>query len=70
MGELVNLRAARKRRERAAKEREAEENRARHGRTKADKQAEAAARERDAAALDGHRRPRLPLGPKAGDETP
>ena len=65
MGELVNLRAARKRRERAAKEREAEENR-----TKADKQAETAARERDATALDGHRRPRLPLGPKAGDETP
>jgi hypothetical protein len=56
MAELVNLRAARKRKERAEKERKAEENRAHHGRTGAQKKAETTARDRDAAALDGHRR--------------
>lgn len=56
MAEIVNLRAARKRKQRDEKERRAEENRARHGRTKVEKLAEAAERERGAAALDGHRR--------------
>lgn len=69
MAELVNLRAARKRKERAGKERKAEENRARHGRTKAERQAETAARDRDAAALDGHRRVH-PASRGGKDETP
>ena len=70
MAELVNLRLARKRRQRAEKERQAEENRARHGRAKAEIKAEAAGRERAAAALDGHRRepPAAPRGD--GNETP
>lgn len=55
MAEILNLRAARKRRDRAEKEREAERNRTLHGRTKAEKTAEAAERARSLALLDGHR---------------
>jgi hypothetical protein len=40
MGEVVNLRTARKARDRAAKASTAEANRARFGRTKAEKQAD------------------------------
>lgn len=55
MAEIVNLRIARKRRDRAEKEREAARNRALHGRTRAQKTAEAAERARSLALLDGHR---------------
>ena len=58
MGEVVNLRRARKARARGAAEAQAAANRAAFGRTKAEKQAiadETARRERD---LDGTRRER------------
>ena len=64
MAEIVNLRTARKRRDRAQKARKADENRVLHGRTKGDRAAEAAERERALARLDGHRRePAAPDGP-------
>lgn len=56
MGDVVNLRTARKQRDRAEDARKADENRARFGRTKAQKQAESKAAERDNTHLDGHRR--------------
>ncbi|PSM17811.1 MULTISPECIES: DUF4169 family protein [Nitratireductor] len=56
MAEIVNLRLARKRAERAAREKRASENRARHGRTKTEKQTEARTERTARAALDGHRR--------------
>ncbi|WP_187971506.1 DUF4169 family protein [Aquibium microcysteis] len=56
MGEVVNLRLFRKRTARAEKDRVAAENRALHGRSKADREADAAERQRTAALLDGHRR--------------
>lgn len=55
MGEIINLRAARKRRERAAKEAEAAANRRRFGRTKPDKVRECLEAERTRRALDGKR---------------
>lgn len=63
MAEIINLRMARKARDRTAAERKAAENRAKFGRTKAEKAAERAEVERKARALDGARR-------EAGDETP
>lgn len=60
MAEIVNLRTARKRKAREEKARAADENRTRHGLSKAQKLAHAAESARDAAALDGHRRERLP----------
>lgn len=62
MADIVNLRSVRKRKAREEKERKAEENRVRHGRSRVDKLAQRAERDRDAAALDGHRRER-PSGP-------
>lgn len=62
MAEIVNLRTARKRRDRAEKERKADENRVLHGRTRAEKDALATERDRERAALDGHRR-----SPVSGD---
>ncbi|MBL8583126.1 MAG: DUF4169 family protein [Rhizobiaceae bacterium] len=56
MGEVVNLRLARKQKARAVREREAEEARILHGRGKAQKQAEASRRDKADAYLDGHRR--------------
>jgi len=56
VGELVNLRRVRKQRDRAEASRQAEENRARFGRSKADKQTEAAEIQRRDTVLDGHRR--------------
>jgi hypothetical protein len=56
MADLVNLRMARKRRERADKARAAEESRILHGRTRTERLAEAATRERTASTLDAHRR--------------
>ncbi|WEX11374.1 DUF4169 family protein [Chelativorans sp. AA-79] len=56
MGEVVNLRLMRKRKVRADKERLAEENRARHGRTRADREAERLNKAFGTARLEAHRR--------------
>lgn len=58
MGEVVNLRMARKRSSRAEKERIAAENRALHGRSRADRKADDAERLREAMRLEGHLRDR------------
>lgn len=56
MAEIVNLRMARKARNRAADKARAEENRARHGRTRAGREAGDAESTRLARTLDGARR--------------
>lgn len=56
MAEIVNLNRARKARARADAQKTAEANRARFGRTKAEKQAEAAEQARRNALLDGVKR--------------
>lgn len=56
MVEIVNLRQARKKKARAGKEAEAATNRARFGRTKAEKQVEAAKKSIEDKRLDGHKR--------------
>lgn len=56
MGEVVNLRRARKAKVRAEKELTATANRALHGRTKAERQAEETERARAERTLDGARR--------------
>lgn len=56
MGEIINLRQARKAKARDDKARTAEENRARHGRTKAEKQVDRLSSEKSTAFIDGHRR--------------
>ena len=58
MGEVIGLRAARKARDRAAKETQAAANRAAFGRTRAERDADAAAAKRREALLDGARRER------------
>jgi capsule polysaccharide export protein KpsE/RkpR len=55
MGELLNLRRARKARERAAKDQLAEANRLAFGRTKAERQASSAQTDLERARLDAHR---------------
>ncbi len=55
MGEIVNLRQARKRLERARREAEAAANRVRHGRTAAEKRTDALETERRERAQDGAR---------------
>lgn len=55
MGEVINLRQARKARDRREKEASATENRARFGRTKAEKQVDTVSREQAERLLDGHR---------------
>ena len=65
LGEVVNLRMARKRRRRDDETRRADENRIRHGMTKASKTADRAERRRAEAALDGHR-----LGGSPEDKEP
>lgn len=55
-GRVVSLSRARKDRARAEKRRTADANAAKHGRTKAEKAAEAARAAREAARLDAHRR--------------
>ena len=57
MGEIVNLRQARKQRTRAEKEKTAEGNRLAFGRTKAEKASTQAERDKATRALDGHRLP-------------
>jgi hypothetical protein len=56
MADIVNLRQARKARERAERERVAAERRQQFGRSKAEKRAEAAEKERTDRHLSGHRR--------------
>lgn len=56
MGELINLNKARKARDKATAKQGAETNRVAHGRTKAERQAAAKTRDRDAARLEGHKR--------------
>ncbi len=56
MGELVNLRAARKAKARVADAAKAAENRARFGRTKGQRQAEAMEAARVSRVLDGAKR--------------
>jgi hypothetical protein len=56
MGEVINLRRARKARARDSAEREAAANRATFGRTRAEKEQARAEETRQAARLDEHRR--------------
>ena len=56
MAEIVNLRQARKAKARASKEAEAATNRAKFGRTKTEKQLEAAKQAMTDKRLDGHKR--------------
>ena len=55
MGEIVNLRMARKRKARAQDAKVAEQNRLLHGRSRAEKQADSITKQREATRLDGHR---------------
>jgi Domain of unknown function (DUF4169) len=54
--EIVNLRRARKARDRADRQKTAAENRRRHGLSKAEKQAELAERRQAERHIDAHRR--------------
>lgn len=56
MGEIINLRRAKKQRARAEAETDAAANRAAHGRTKAEKTLTGAEKDRAAKVLDAHRR--------------
>lgn len=56
MAEIISLKQARKRLERARKDEQAAENRARFGRTKAEREREEALRALDQTRLDAHRR--------------
>jgi hypothetical protein len=58
MGEIVNLRRARKARDKRAKEQAAQANRAAHGRSKAERELNAAQARLQNTKLDGHRRDR------------
>lgn len=62
MGDVVNLRRARKARARDEKAEAAQENRARFGRSKAQKDEAAREAERRRDVLDGHRLERSPDG--------
>jgi hypothetical protein len=55
MSSVVNLRLARKRKERAEKEAVAAENRALHGRSKADRQLDQAKKQKADAFIEAHR---------------
>jgi hypothetical protein len=54
--EIINLRHARKQKARADKDKHASENRAQFGRTKAEREREAAEKVRVSKAFDGHKR--------------
>jgi hypothetical protein len=56
MADIVNLRQARKQKQRAAKDRAAEESCLLHGRSKAEKQREWQTAEKSRAYLDAHQR--------------
>jgi len=56
MADIVNLRAVRRAKARADREATADANRHKFGRTKAEKEAEAAEKQRAERSLDGHKR--------------
>jgi hypothetical protein len=56
MGEIVNLRRARKARDRSRDEDQAQQNRIRHGLSKAEKHLSEKTRAQEAKKLEGHRR--------------
>ncbi len=56
MGEVVNLRTAKKQSARKAARASADANAAKHGRTKSERELEKARAEKAAQALDGHKR--------------
>jgi hypothetical protein len=56
MGEIVNLKLHRKRKERVAKDEQAAENRAKFGRARNEKKLSGAEQEKAAKDLDGHKR--------------
>jgi hypothetical protein len=60
VAEIINLRQARKQRERAAKQAEAAANRAQHGRTKAEKTLATAREDKAQRDLAGHKRDNEP----------
>jgi hypothetical protein len=60
MGEIVNLRQARKAKARTEADKQARENRAAFGRTKAEKKLARAEQEAAARKLDGHKHDRKP----------
>ncbi|KGF68747.1 hypothetical protein LL06_14540 [Hoeflea sp. BAL378] len=64
-GDVVNLRLARKRRDRAAREAEAERNRFEHGRSKAERDL---ARARNDKAVRDHDASRREPGPETGKD--
>ncbi|WP_181707293.1 DUF4169 family protein [Chthonobacter rhizosphaerae] len=63
MGEVVNLRLHRKRKEREDREQAASANRAKFGRTKAEKEVERAVLDLDRRKLDAHKRETDPADP-------
>ncbi|AZO37634.1 DUF4169 family protein [Mesorhizobium sp. M2A.F.Ca.ET.037.01.1.1] len=56
MGEVINLRQARKQKARSEKERQASENRALHGRSKAERERDRLTSEKAETFMAGHRR--------------
>ncbi|TIO78060.1 MAG: DUF4169 family protein [Mesorhizobium sp.] len=56
MGEIINLRQARKQKARIEKERLAGENRALHGRSRAERERDRVTSDRTEKFMDGHRR--------------
>lgn len=71
MGDVINLRLARKARARAEAAKQAAENRARHGRTKAERARDAAEAARAERHLDQHRRaPAEPTAPEHHEGSP
>ncbi|MEO4000113.1 DUF4169 family protein [Mesorhizobium sp. CAU 1732] len=67
MAEIVNLRAARKQKLRSEKEKAADANRVLHGRSKAERLASKAEREKRDAAHDAHR---IDRAPETGGKAP
>lgn len=57
MAEIINLRRARKQRDRAAADKQAEQNRISFGRSKAERSLTEAERDKAARTLEGHRLP-------------
>lgn len=68
--DIVNLRKARKVRDRAAKEKRAEENRAKFGRTKSERKRTEADEDLRARRLEQHRRDADEDGGEGGSEPP
>ena len=67
MGDVLNLNRARKRKKREAARAQADANAIKHGRTKAEREAERAQRALDEARLDGARREIVDDGSDADD---